>query len=217
MEQTATEVTKKKNGILSNPIFRNIGIVVVAIIIAAGLVYWHISSSTVSITNSTVSASQINISPSDAGVLKAVYVNEGDGILANTVVAQVGDELLKSQTSGLVTTVNKQIGTTFNPGQAVVSMIDPTQLRIIGQLDEDKGLDKIKVGQPATFTVDAFGSKVYQGIIDEVSPTAESSSVVFNISDQRQTQIFDIKVRFNPEQYPELKNGMSAKITVYTK
>jgi multidrug resistance efflux pump len=217
MEQTATEVTKKKNGILSNPIFRNIGVVVVAIIVAGVLVYWHSASSTVSITNSTVSASQIDISPSAAGVLKAVYVNEGDEILANTVVAQVGDELLKSQIAGLVTTVNKQIGTTFNPGQAVVSMIDPTQLRIVGQLEENKGLDKIKVGQPATFTVDTFGSKTYQGIVDEVSPTAESSSVVFNISDQRQTQIFDIKVRFNPDQYPELKNGMSAKITVYTK
>ena len=55
--------------------------------------------------------------------------------------------------------MDKIIGKTFNPGQAVVSMIDPAQLRVVGTIDENKGLNEIHVGQLASFTVDAFGSK----------------------------------------------------------
>lgn len=207
----------KKPSIFKNPILRNIGIVVIAVLIAGGFLYWQKSSTKVSIDNSTISAPQISLSPDTAGALKTVYVNEGDEVPANTVVAQVGNQLLKTQVAGIITSVNRQIGTTFNPGTAVVTMVDPSQLRVVGQLDENKGLDRIQVGQAATFTVDAFSGKTYQGVVDEVSPTAQSGSVLFNISNERQTQIFDVKVRYDASEYPELKNGMSAKITVITK
>jgi multidrug resistance efflux pump len=217
--QNSTNPPKAANkpSIFKNPILRNVGIVVVAIAIAGGFLYWRTSATKVSIDNSTISAPQISLSPDTAGELKTVYVNEGDEVPANTVVAQVGNELLKTQIAGIITSVNSQIGTTFNPGTAVVTMVDPTQLRVVGQLDENKGLDRIQVGQAATFTVDAFSGKTYQGVVDEVSPTANSNSVLFNISNERQTQIFDVKVRYDASEYPELKNGMSAKITVITK
>ena len=63
--------------------------------------------------------------------------------------------------------------------------------------------------------MDAFGSQVFKGVVDEVSPTSNQSDVVFNISDQRPTNQFAVKVRFDPAQYPQLKNGMSAKVWVY--
>ena len=90
-------------------------------------------------------------------------------------------------------------------------------MRVVGSIDENKGLDEIHVGQKATFTVDAFGSKTYVGTVDEISSTADDTGVVFSISDKRPTEKFDIKVNFDQAAYPELKNGMSAKITVYTK
>lgn len=205
-----------KKSLLANPILRNAGLLFLAAVIAGGIVYWRTATTQVSIPDSLITAPQIDLSPTVPGVLREMYVNEGDYVPANAVVAEVGNELVKAQVSGLVIAVNNQIGTTFNPGQAVVSMIDPTQLRVVGQLDENKGLDRIVVGQAVHFTVDAFGSKVYQGVVDEVSPTSQASGVVFNISDERQTQIFDVKVRFDPTLYPELKNGMSARITVFT-
>ena len=142
---------------------------------------------------------------------------EGQTIPANTPVALVGTELIKSKVAGTVTNIQNQVGTTFSPGQAIVTMVNPVQLRVVGTIDENKGLDRIQVGQPATFTVDAFGSKQYQGIVDEISPSANSADVVFNISNARETQQFNIKERFDPTQYPELKNGMSAKLTIFTK
>jgi hypothetical protein len=103
------------------------------------------------------------------------------------------------------------------PGSPVVSMIDPSQLRIIGKIDEDKGLSRIKVGDPAIFTIDAFGSTEFTGIVDEVSPTSNQSGVVFSISDKREIKQFDIKVRYDTLLYPQFKNGMSAKLRIYAK
>ena len=88
---------------------------------------------------------------------------------------------------------------------------------MVGKLDENKGLSRIKVGDPATFTVDTYGGETFTGIVDEISPTSDQSSVVFDISDKRATQQFDVKVRYDVAQHPEFKNGMSAKLRIYAK
>ncbi len=67
------------------------------------------------------------------------------------------------------------------------------------------------------FTVDAFGGQTFTGVIDEVAPTSNQSGIVFNISNQRQVQQFDVKARFDTTAYPQLRNGMSARMWIYTK
>jgi multidrug efflux pump subunit AcrA (membrane-fusion protein) len=164
-----------------------------------------------------VNAPVINLSGSTAGTLNALYVSEGETIPANTPVALVGTNIVTSKQSGIVISVANNIGAFFAPGQTVVSMIHPEDMRIIGTIDETKGLDQIKPGQNVTFTVDTFGSKTYTGVVESISQTSDDTGVVFSISDKRPTKKFDVKVRFDVAQYPELKNGMSAKITVYVK
>lgn len=190
----------------------------IVIIVGGGigaLAYLAASSKSVYIDTATIQAPVVNLSPTQSGVLQQVYVAEGDVVPANTVVAKVGTELLKTTSSGLITTVNNNIGATIDPGTVVVAMVDPTQLRVVGQLQEDKGLADVAVGDRATFTVDAFGGQQFEGIVDEVAPAAQSQDVVFNVSDTREEQNFDIKVRFDETAYPQLKNGMSARIWVY--
>ena len=103
----------------------------------------------------------------------------------------------------------------MGPSDAIVTTIDPSALRVVGQLDENKGLTRIKVGDPVSFTVDAFGGQQFTGVVDEIAPTANATSVVFNISNSRETQQFDIKARFDTSAYPELKNGMSARMKIF--
>ena len=181
----------------------------------AGLAYVASSSKTVYIENSTIQAPVVDLSPTAAGTLNAVYVSAGDMVAPNTVVATVGTELIKTTSGGLVLSANNNIGKTVSPSDVVVSMIDPSQLRVVGQVQEDKGLVDIAPGQRAVFTVDAFGSQQFDGIVDEVAPTSVSSDVVFSVSDKRAEQNFDVKVRFDTTAHPELKNGMSAKLWVY--
>ena len=181
----------------------------------AGFTYWKILQSRISVENAEISAPKIDLAPQGTGVLEEVYVHEGDFVLANSAVARVGDELIKTKVSGIIISTQNDIGKTFNRGEATVSMIDPTELRVIGRIEEDKGLKDIKVGQRATFTVDAFGSKEYVGTVDEVSPASRDSDVVFSISNTRPVKEFNIKIRFNVDQYSEFKSGMSAKVLIY--
>lgn len=199
-----------------------IAIVGALVVIGAigGGVYFYVSSKTIYIDQSDIMAPLINLSPVNSGNLQAVFVKVGDMVAPNAPIAQVGSEIVEAKTAGEIISVDQNIGEYENAltGQAkVATMIDPTQLRVVGHLDENKGLASIQIGDPATFTVDTFGGKQYQGVVDEVAPSAEQQSVVFNISDQRPTNEFDVYVRFDPAKYPELKNGMSARIWVYEK
>lgn len=194
-------------------IFGGIGIIILAAALTSA--YFILSAREVYIDTASIQAPIINLSPTAAGRLDAVYVNVGDTVAANAPVALVGTDVIRSKIAGLIVQVNDTIGAQVAPGEAVVEMIDPSQLRVVGKIDENKGLSQVSVGDPVTFTVDAFGSKSFSGVVDEVAPTSNQSGIVFNISNQRATQQFAIKARFDTTAYPELKNGMSARMWIY--
>jgi len=187
-------------------------LILVAALVAAYLI---LASRQVYIDTASISAPLIDLSPTVGGRLDAVYANPGDVLPANAPVALVGTDVIKTKVAGLIVQVNDTIGAQVSPGESVVEMIDPSQLRVVGKLDENKGLAQVQVGDPVTFTVDAFGSEQFHGVVDEIAPTANASGIVFNISNQRQTQQFDVKARFDTTAYPELKNGMSARMWIY--
>jgi len=202
-------------GLKKNIVIAGITSALVIAGILAGAIYWRVISNRIVIDKSIISAPQVNLGPKTSGPLEEVFVNEGDEVLANTVLARVGNELIKAKTNGLIIDIKKDFGQIFNPGTPVVSMINPEELRIVGQIDENKGLADIIVGQPATFTVDAFGGQEFIGIVDEINSTSNDSGVAFSISDKREIKKFDVKIRFNTVAHPEFKNGMSAKIIIY--
>jgi multidrug resistance efflux pump len=206
----------KKESLFKKPVTQSaIGIVVVFLILG-GFLFWQSENGTIFIENSEINAPVVNLSAGSAGTLNALYVAEGDTIAANTPVASIGTNIITSKQSGIVVSIENNIGEFFAPGQTVVSMIHPEDLRVVGAVDETKGLNEIKPGQKVIFTVDTFGSKKYVGVVESVSQTSDDTGVVFSISDQRPIKKFDVKVRFDVASYPELKNGMSAKITIYT-
>jgi len=144
-----------------------------------------------------------------------VYVQAGDLVAANTPVASVGTQVITSKVAGLVVSVNNVVGAEVGLGANVVTMIDPSALRVVGKVDENKGLALISVGDPVVFTVDAFGGQEFKGIIDEIAPLSNTSDIVFSVSDNRATQSFNVKARFDTSAYPQLKNGMSARMLIY--
>jgi multidrug resistance efflux pump len=213
MEQTTEQSHQPKTSSRRGVIIA-VAIAFIVIVGTGGLVYWKISSGYVYTDTATITAPTIALSPTTGGILQALYVNTGDVVPANTPVARVGNEVITTQTQSLVVSVQNNIGGNFNPGDAVVTVIDPSTLRIDGQVEDDKGLSDIAIGDKVNFTVDGF-KKTYQGVVDEISPTSHQDDVVFNISDQREVSSFDVKARFDVDEYPELKNGMSAKMTIY--
>jgi multidrug resistance efflux pump len=183
--------------------------------VIAGFFYFRVVESRVYDEDGQISAPEAKLAPEKPGALREIYVQEGDIIPENFVVAKVGEELVKSKEAGLVILAEKEIGKTANSADPVVIMINPAELRVVARVEENKGLDRIKVGQRVIFTVDAFGSKQYQGVVDEIGASSREPALAFDISQQRPTREFNVKIRFNVGQYPELKNGMSAKVWIY--
>lgn len=182
-----------------------------------GFLFWQLNRNTVFIENSYLDAPVINLSPVSPGTLNALYVKEGDYVDANTQVALVGSQIIFTKNAGIIASAPVVLGAYFATGQTVASVVNIGEMKVVGAVEETKGLADLKSGQRAIFTVDAFPGKTYEGILDQVSPVSNDNGIVFSISDKRPIKKFDVKVRFNARQYPELKSGMSAKITVHTK
>lgn len=193
-----------------------LAVIIIAVTIVVGLiVYFDISSSRVAIDKAEINSPIITLSPSVPGILDKVFVGTGDYVSMNMVVAQVNGQPIEAKTSGYVTSVQNTPGQLVSPGTPVVQMVNPEEFKVVGHIAEDKGLDQIKVGQKAIFTVDAFGSKQYEGVVDSIAPSARQSDIVFSISDKREERDFDVYVKFDVSKYPELKNAMSARLWVY--
>jgi len=206
---------KKMANISRNKIIIISTILLVVIALIAGFAYWKVTSARVYVEKSTISAPVISLYPATSGTLQEVFVNVGDYVEINAPIARIGNELIKAKSAGMILSINTNIGGAFGSTTAVATMINPTELKVVGETQEDKGLRYIKVGQQAIFTVDAFGSKKYSGVVEEISPTSNAGDIVFNISGTREESDFNVKIRFDINQYPELKNGMSAKLWIY--
>lgn len=179
-----------------------------------GVVYYVHESKYIYTDKAEVQAPLIKLAPSAPGQLKRVTVADGDWLYANETVARVGDEILHTEVAGTAVDVKTDIGTEYKPGDAVVTMVEPKALRVVARVQEDKGLKDVYEGQKALFTVDAFGSRQYEGTVETISETKRAQDVVFSISDKRETKEFEVKISYDTAAYPELRNGMSARVWI---
>lgn len=184
------------------------------LVISIGGYYWYTISQRVYSDKAEIFAPLINLSVSKSSVLQKILVKDGDKVVANQTVAILDQSnLVIAKQDGVVVKINDQIGKLFTPGESIVTMINPDDLRLIVHVAENKGLSSINIGQKVIFTVDAYDSKEFSGTVEEISQTSDQSSVVFSISDKRDQKNFSVKVKY--DDYPELINGMSAKAWIY--
>ncbi len=208
-----TEQTKTNN----KPWIKTLVICLTIVLISITLLSYRYLSTRVTVDRSIITAPVISISPSVQGTLDELYVRAGDNVKAGESIARVGGEVLYSKVDGEIIIANNTPGQLFSPSVPVVKMIVPSELKVIGTVKENEGLSKIQAGNAVTFTVDAFSGRKYIGVVDSIDPTSKDSSLTFNISDKREVKEFLVNIKFDTKLYPEFKNGMSAKMTIYTK
>ncbi len=209
---------KKLISKLKNPkIFQRIVVICLVIAIVCGYFYFQGSRDRIKIDNSQISAPIINIIPSLPGKLTELDAVVGHTVTTGDVLAIVESEILRAKNNGLIVSAADQVGGNVDSMSPVVQMIKAEDLRVMGTIDENKGLKDIKIGQVASFAVDAFPGQTFWGYVDEISPSAKQTQAVFSISSERPTQQFNVFVRFDAGKYFLLKNGMSAKLVIYTK
>ncbi|HRS22961.1 MAG TPA: HlyD family efflux transporter periplasmic adaptor subunit [Candidatus Woesebacteria bacterium] len=204
--------------LLKNPKFWKItSLVCLLLVIIGSYFYYQKTVDRVFISKSVIQAPVITVSPSLTGKVTEISVKEGQMVETGDKLAVVGSEVLRAETDGLVISANDLTGSTVNQATQLIQMIRPVNMRVVGTLDENKGLNKIKVGQVVSFTIDALPGRIFWGYIDEVSPSALVPMFSFSTSSERTTQQFTVKAKFNTSASPEIKNGMSAKMIVYTR
>lgn len=179
-----------------------------------GVWYYMESQKYVYTDKAEVAAPVITFTPHEQGIVKKMFVEEGQHVEAHEVLARVGTEILSSEIAGVIIHADKVYGKIIHPGESVVSMIDPKELKIVARVDEDKGLRDIHVGQQVLFTLDAFGSTEFVGTVATIAPSKREGDVVFSISDKREAKQFEIHIVYDNKQYPSFQNGMSARVWI---
>ena len=200
--------------IRKHPLIAEFALLIVFVVIAGAYLYIQDMEGKIYIEKAEISAPIISLSSPVSGPIEKVYAEEGDGVSQGQRVALVGNTTVYAETQGIIIWAKNTPGQMTGPGDPLVKMIEPSQFRVVGRVQEDKGLKDIHPGQQVIFTVDAFPSKRYVGYVDSVAMTARTSDIVFSISDKREAREFEVRALFDPHAYPELKNGMSAKMWI---
>jgi HlyD family secretion protein len=124
--------------------------------------------------------------------------------------ARLKEANLVAPTNALVETVSVRPGDLVPANQIVISLLESDQLWVRVYVPETD-LSRLKIGQPATVTVDALGDRHFDGHIQEISSAAEFLPRNVQTRDDREHQVFGVKVHVdNPDGV--LKSGMSATV-----
>ena len=118
---------------------------------------------------------------------------------------------LTAPADGLVEVVSVRPGDLVPPGRIVITMLEPSQLWVKAYVPETD-LARVHVGQPATIRIDGT-TQSFNGHVGMVSSQAEFLPRNVQTSDDRQHQVFGVKV-YVDNAAGVLKSGMAATVTL---
>src|SRR6185312_15902452 len=124
-------------------------------------------------------------------------------------VTQLGYAKLTAPIAGVVASISTQEGETVAASFATptfVTLLDLNRLEVWAYVDETD-IGRIRVGQPASFTVDTFGSEEFEGEVRQIYPQPEIRD---NVVD------YVTVVRFRPEDGERLRPEMTASVRIAT-
>lgn len=120
-----------------------------------------------------------------------------------------------SPMDGIVTQLNVELaervlGSGFSQGTNIMTVADLSNMEAVVDVDENDVV-LISVGDTANVTVDAFGDKVFHGIVTEIGNSAKASG----FGTQEQVVNFSVKIKLL-ELDPNLRPGMSCNSDIET-
>ncbi|MBT1073179.1 efflux RND transporter periplasmic adaptor subunit [Pelotalea chapellei] len=125
---------------------------------------------------------------------------------------RLSQSVLTSPVNGLVLSKHAEPGEMVAAGGAIVTVGTMDQVWLRGYIPEYE-LGKVKVGQPASVTVDTWPGRTFQGTISFISPQAEFTPKNVQTEKERVKLVYRIKITMaNPQM--ELKPGMPADAVI---
>ena len=87
----------------------------------------------------------------------------------------VGDTVIRSPMSGVISKRHVQAGEKLSPDMPVFTIVDLKQLTLEAQVPASE-IPRVKVGQEVQFKVDGYQGRAFTGKVARISPTAEMGS-----------------------------------------
>jgi multidrug resistance efflux pump len=211
--------------------FRRIVVPVVAVVALIALIVgvyvyvnnlWYVSTD-----NAQVDGTPVQVGSLNAGRVEAINVQVGSVVNKGDVLARV---LLPTQVEsaairegiyapfdGTVIAVPVGVGATVQPGQGIVTVVDPSTLYVNANIDETS-VRHVAVGQPVDVYLDALNETV-TGFVESVTP---ASAATFSLLPQNNssgtftkvTQLIPVKISI-PFQDSRLTVGTSAEVKIH--
>ena len=188
------------------------------------------ASSNNTTAQNTVNAAASSLATAQANANASVTSQQG---LVKTAQSQMVTALTTLQTAkhnldnatllaphdGIVTTINGTVGgtpgapasasvttTSSASGNTFIQIADTSTLQVLAAVNESDTAN-LKVGEPAQFTVSAYGNRLFTGIVSAISPIGQTVSNVVSYP-------VTIDVNKDDLQNANLLPGMTASVTI---
>jgi len=123
------------------------------------------------------------------------------------------ESVIAAPLRGVVQTLDLRPGDLVAARQPVAVILEAGPLTVRVYVPEPR-LGLVRVGQPVDLRVDSYPKRVFTGRVVEISSRAEYMPRNVQTLEQRNDQVFGVKIETDPA--PELKSGMAATATIRT-
>jgi len=181
------------------------------------------AQNTVNAATSALATAQANANASvttQQGMVKTAQSTLQTNLVAlQTAQHNLANATLLAPHDGIVTTINGTVGgtpgapasasatsTTSASGNTFIQIADISTLQVLAAVNESDTAN-LKVGDPARFTVSAYGNRLFTGTVSAISPIGQTVSNVVSYP-------VTIDVKKDDLQNTNLLPGMTASVTI---
>ncbi len=160
-----------------------------------------------------IKEAQANTSAAEVGAAKAIL---------DAANLQLSYATIRAPVDGVVSKRSVNVGDFVNPGQALMAIVDPSNIWVTANLKETQ-MNNLRVGQPATIKVDAYPHEKFRGTVESLAPATGSTFALIppdNATGNYTKVVQRVPVRIKIDQTSDpnhlLRQGLSAEVTVDT-
>ena len=169
---------------------------------------------------SLASDSELETAKSNYLSTKAQYESAEANVLQNKaslkeIIEQVKKTTIYSPIDGVVTKLNVELGervlgSGFSQGTDIMTVSDLTNIEATVEVDENDVV-LISVGDTASIKVDAFGDRIFKGIVTQIG----NSAITSGLGTQEEVVNFEVRIKLL-EPDDALRPGMSCNADIET-
>ncbi len=161
------------------------------------------------ISQSDFIASKANADAAQASYRASIYTIQQNKSLLDQNQERMKKTIVRAPINGTIIALNSKpgervVGTGQFPGTEVLRLANLDSMQVQVEVNEND-IVNVKTGNPVSITVDAYGDRIFKGVVHEISNSAISKAA----GTQEEVTNFSVKIRiFNHDRL--LKPGMSA-------